>query len=179
MKDSRFGNKIDDFIYGISTLVMKDGKVVQRSNFGFADIKNQSPIENNTIFRIFSMTKPITAVALMTLYDEGKFTLDDNVSKYIPEFKDTKVYQKKGNTFELVPQDTQMTIRHLLTHTSGLSYGWSKSYVDSLYNANGANAWSGTLGDKVKTLASLPLNFQPGTQYRLSLIHISEPTRPY
>lgn len=167
-------NKMQEYVdqgklAGISTLVIKDGKVVQRSNFGFADIKNQSPIENNTIFRIFSMTKPITAVALMTLYDEGKFTLDDNVSKYIPEFKDTKVYQKKGNTFELVPQDTQMTIRHLLTHTSGLSYGWSKSYVDSLYNANGANAWSGTLGDKVKTLASLPLNFQPGTQYRYGL----------
>jgi len=154
---------------GISTLVIKEGKVVQRANFGFADINTQSPIDNNTIFRIFSMSKPITAVALMTLYDEGKFTLDDNVSKYIPEFKDTKVYQKNGNSFELVPQDTQMTIRHLLTHTSGLSYGWSKSYVDSLYNAKGANGWKGILGDKVKTLASLPLNFQPGTQYRYGL----------
>ena len=150
---------------GISTLVIKDGKVVQRANFGFADIKTKSPIESNTIFRIFSMTKPITAVALMTLYDEGKFNLDDDISKYIPEFKDTKVYQKNRNSFELVPQDNEMTIRHLLTHTSGLSYGWSKSYVDSLYNVTGANGWNGILGDKVKTLAGLPLNFQPGTQY--------------
>ena len=154
---------------GISTLVMKDGKIVQRANFGFADNKTQSPIENNSIFRIFSMTKPVTTVALMTLYDEGRFQLDDKVSKYIPEFKDTKVYQKSGNSFELVPQDDEMTIRHLLTHTSGLSYGWSKSYVDSLYNATGANGWNGTLVNKVKILAGLPLNFQPGSQYSYGL----------
>lgn len=150
---------------GISTLVMKDGKVVQRANFGFADFETQKPIEDNTIFRIFSMTKPVTAVALMTLYDEGKFKLDDKVSKYIPEFKDTKVSQKNGNSFELVPQDNEMTIRHLLTHTSGFSYGWSKSYIDSLYNVTGVSGWNGILGDKVKTLADLPLNFQPGTKY--------------
>jgi CubicO group peptidase (beta-lactamase class C family) len=150
---------------GISTLVVKDGKIVQRANFGFADLETQKPIEDNTIFRIFSMTKPVTAVALMTLYDEGKFNLDDNVSKYIPEFKDTKVYQKGGDSFQLVPQENEITIRHLLTHSSGLSYGWSKSYVDSLYWATGANGWDGVLAEKVKTLAGLPLNFQPGTQY--------------
>lgn len=167
-------NKMQEYIdngklAGISTLVVKDGKVVQRSNFGFTDIKAQSPIEDNTIFRIFSMTKPVTAVALMTLYDEGKFKLDDKVSTYIPEFKDTKVFQKGEDSFKLVPQENEMTIRHLLTHTSGLSYGWSKSYVDSLYNVTGANGWNGILGDKVKTLAGLPLNFQPGTQYCYSL----------
>ncbi len=150
---------------GISTLVLKDGKIVQRANFGFADIKTLKPIEDNTVFRIFSMTKPVTAVALMILYDEGRFQLDDKVSKYIPEFKDTKVYQKHGDSFQLVPQENEMTIRHLLTHTSGFSYGWSKSYVDSLYWATGANGWEGTLSEKIMILAGLPLNFQPGTQY--------------
>jgi len=150
---------------GISTLVLKDGKIVQRANFGFADIKTLKPIKDNTVFRIFSMTKPITAVALMILYDEGRFQLDDKVSKYIPEFKDTKVYQKHGDSFQLVPQENEMTIRHLLTHTSGFSYGWSKSYVDSLYWATGANGWEGTLSEKIMMLAGLPLNFQPGTQY--------------
>ena len=76
---------------GISTMVIKNGITVERANFGFADIENNKPIEDNTISRIFSMTKPITAVALMTLYDEGKFQLDDKISKYIPELSNLKV----------------------------------------------------------------------------------------
>ena len=76
---------------GISTLVIKEGKIVHRSNLGFADIENQLPMSNSTIFRIFSMTKPVTAVALMILFDEGKFQLDDKVSDYIKVLKDVKV----------------------------------------------------------------------------------------
>ena len=78
---------------GIATLVMKDGKVVHREQYGYANIEEQKPIEENSIVRIFSMTKPITAVALMTLYDECKFELDHELSRYIPGFKDVMVYQ--------------------------------------------------------------------------------------
>src|SRR5690606_33116703 len=111
-------------------LIYKDGKTVYRENFGYADLDAQKPMEDNTIFRIFSMTKPITAVALMTLYDEGKFELDDKVADYIPEFAETQVYNPETKSLE--PQQNELTIRHLLTHTSGIPYGWDQNaYVDS------------------------------------------------
>lgn len=153
---------------GISVMVIRDNETVVRKNFGFADKPNSKPIEDNTIFRVFSMTKPITAVALMTLYDEGKFKLDDKVADFIPEFAETKVYNAETETLE--PQNTPMTIRHLLTHTSGLTYGWDqKSYVDSLYRVTGASGWDGVIGDKVKILAGIPLKHQPGTTYEYSV----------
>ncbi len=153
---------------GIATLVMKDGKVVQRGTFGFADIEKEQLVEDNSIFRIFSMTKPITAVALMTLYDEGKFELDHKLSRYIPEFADVMVYNPE--TESLDPQENELTIRHLLTHTSGIVYGWGQSYVDSLYRATGVGDWdSATIGDKVKIMTGLPLKFQPGTAWEYGL----------
>ncbi len=153
---------------GISTLIIKNGEMVNRKNFGFADLENQKPLENNTIFRIFSMTKPITAVALMTLFDEGKFELDDKVSKYIPEFKGAQVYNSETKSLE--QQVDEMTIRHLLTHTSGIPYGWDqKAYVDSLYRVTGAGGWEGTIGEKVKIIAGLPLKHQPGTKWEYGL----------
>jgi len=153
---------------GIATLVMKDGKIVHRENFGYANIEEQKPVEENSIFRIFSMTKPITAVALMTLYDEGKFELDHKLSMYIPEFADVMVYNPE--TESLDPQDNELTIRHLLTHTSGIVYGWGQSYVDSLYRVTGVGGWdSATIGDKVKIMCGLPLKFQPGTAWEYGL----------
>lgn len=153
---------------GVSLMVIRNNETALRKNIGFADIQNNLKIEDNTIFRIFSMTKPITAVALMTLYDEEKFQLDDKVSDFIPEFAETKVYNAQTKTLE--PQNTPMTIRHLLTHTSGLTYGWDqKSYVDSLYRVTGAAGWDGVLGDKIKILAGIPLKHQPGTTYEYSV----------
>lgn len=153
---------------GISALIYKDGKTVYRENFGYADLDAQKPMEDNTIFRIFSMTKPITAVALMTLYDEGKFELDDKVADYIPEFAETQVYNPETKSLE--PQQNELTIRHLLTHTSGIPYGWDQNaYVDSLYRTSGAGGWDGTIGEKVKIMASLPLKFQPGTKWEYGL----------
>ena len=153
---------------GISALVYKNGETVYRENFGYANLNEKKPMGDSTIFRIFSMTKPITAVALMTLFDEGKFQLDDKVSKYIPEFKGAMVYKAETKTLE--PQIEEMTIRHLLTHTSGLTYGWDqKAYVDSLYRATGASGWDGTIGEKVKILARLPLKHQPGTKWEYGL----------
>jgi CubicO group peptidase (beta-lactamase class C family) len=153
---------------GISALVYKNGKTVYREKFGYANLNEKKPMGDSTIFRIFSMTKPITAVALMTLFDEGKFQLDDKVSKYIPEFVGTMVYNAETKTLE--SQIKEMTIRHLLTHTSGLTYGWDQNaYVDSIYRATGASGWDGTIGEKVKILARLPLKYQPGTKWEYGL----------
>jgi CubicO group peptidase (beta-lactamase class C family) len=157
---------------GITTLVMKDGEVVHQKQFGFADIENQVPIDENTIFRIFSMSKPVTAAALMILYDEGKFKLDDKVAQYIPEFEGAMVYTpNEEGGFILEPQMDELSIRHLLTHTSGIPYGWDpNSYVDSLYNAHGVGGWdSTTIGEKMRMLATLPLKSQPGTKWEYGL----------
>lgn len=149
---------------GISVMVIRNNETALRKNLGFADIQNKIPVEDNTIFRFFSMTKPITTVALMTLFDEGKFKLDDKVADFIPGFAETKVYN--AETKRLEPQSTPMTIRHLLTHTSGLTYGWDqKSYVDSLYRITRASGWDAPLAEKVKILTGIPLKYQPGTKY--------------
>ena len=156
---------------GMSVMVLKGGKIVQRENFGYADIENKVPIEDNTIFRIYSMTKPVTAVALMTLYDEGKFELDDKVSEYIPEFENMMVYNSEASHY-LDFQEQEMTIRNLLTHTSGIPYGWSpNSFVDSCYRANNIMNWDSTVAYKVKQISELPLKYQPGTvwDYGLSI----------
>jgi len=153
---------------GISALIYKDEKTVYREKLGYADLETEKPMEGNTIFRIFSMTKPITAAALMTLYDEGKFKPDDKVSQFIPEFADTKVYNSETKTLDT--QENELTIRHLLTHTSGIPYGWDpNAYVDSLYRELSAGAWDGTIGEKVKIIASLPLKHQPGTKWEYGL----------
>lgn len=155
---------------GFSTLVIKDGQVVQRANLGFADREAKKPMQDKTIFRMYSMTKPVTAVSLMTLYDKGKFQLDDKVSKYIPEYANIKVYTPNDNGFTLEPQTNEMTIRNLLTHTSGISYGWDfNSYVDSLYRVKRVGGWDGTIGEKMRLLGELPLNFQPGTEWKYGL----------
>ncbi|HCE57569.1 MAG TPA: serine hydrolase [Prolixibacteraceae bacterium] len=153
---------------GVSLMVTRNNETALRKTYGYADVQNKIPVEDNTIFRVFSMTKPITTVALMTLYDEGKFKLDDKVADFIPEFAATQVYNAETKTLE--PQNTPMTIRHLLTHTSGLTYGWDqKAYVDSLYRVTGASGWDATLADKVKILAGIPLKHQPGTKYEYSV----------
>jgi CubicO group peptidase (beta-lactamase class C family) len=155
---------------GISTMVIKNGQMVERANFGYADLETKKPVEDNTIFRIFSMTKPVTAVALMMLFEEGKFQLDDKISKFIPEFAGTMVYKSVDKSFTLEKPVNEITVRHLLTHTSGISYGWEpKSYVDSLYRVAKVGGWDATIGEKVKALAGLPLNFQPGTEWKYGL----------
>ena len=157
-------------IAGVSLLVSKDGEIIQKEYIGFADIENEVPIEENTIFRIYSMSKPITAVALMTLYDEGKFELDDKVSKYIPEFESMMIYSPDGATHYLQLPEEGLTIRHLLTHTSGIPYGWDpNSFVDSLYNVKGVSGWNGTIGEKVKILTTIPLKRAPGTRWEYGL----------
>jgi CubicO group peptidase (beta-lactamase class C family) len=112
---------------GMITMVARHGKVVNFEKYGSMDI--DKPMQLNTFFRIASMTKPITSVGVMILYDEGYFQLDDPVAKYIPEFKDLKVYSSKDkNGIHLVDQIKPMTIRDLLTHTSGLAGGGENTH---------------------------------------------------
>ena len=162
----------DNRLPGVMTLLQRRGKVVHLGKYGLMDIAAGTPMQEDGIFRIYSMTKPIVSVALMTLYEEGRLSLNDPVSKYIPAFKDTKVYAGMGATgMKLVDQSPVMTVYHLLTHTSGLSYGWFfDSPVEDLYRQMFPNRYLRTdkLADIINQLAELPLLFQPGTQWRYS-----------
>ena len=150
---------------GMIAMVARHGKVVSFEKFGLMD--TGKPMQLDAIFRIASMTKPITSVAVMMLYDEGYFQLDDPVSKYIPEFEDLKAFSSIDKTgITLVNQDKPMTIRNLLMHTSGLTSGGENTPVDSIYIA--ANLSDGTLKDMIQKLAKIPLLYQPCTRWQYS-----------
>ncbi len=154
---------------GTFVRVIKDGKVVYDDKYGLIDIEKKKPVSDNSLFRIFSMTKPITAVAIMTLYDKGKLSLDDKVSKFIPDFAKTRVYKNLNGEHTTEAQKNLMTIRHLLTHTSGIPYGWEWSYIDSIYDARQHMRQDWTVQEMTKDIASIPLKFQPGTKYSYGL----------
>jgi CubicO group peptidase (beta-lactamase class C family) len=152
----------------VAALVMKEGETVCQFAYGMADIEEGRALTDNSIYRIYSMSKPVTAAALMILYDEGKFQLDDPAAMYIPVFKDTKVYENGM----VVDQQEPFTIRHLLTHTAGFTYGWEQgSYVDSLYRAlrTGGIWGTATLEEMINAVATIPLKHQPGTTYEYSI----------
>lgn len=147
-------------IAGIVTLVARCGKVVHFEKFGLQDIDTKKPIELDTIFRIYSMTKPITSVALMMLYEQGLFHLNDPVTKFLPEFKNVKVWVTKN---KLVDPEREITIHDLLIHTAGLSYGDDEtSPVDALYME--ADIWASDINCKemVRRITELPLRHHPG-----------------
>ena len=146
-------------------MVARHGKVVSIEKVGW--MAAGKPMQLNAIFRIASMTKPVTSLAVMMLYDEGYFQLDDPVSKYIPEFKDLKVYSSMDrNGIKVVHPSRPMTIRHLLMHTSGLTSGGENTPIDSIYRA--ANLSAGTLKEMIQKLAKIPLLYQPGTRWQYS-----------
>ncbi len=154
---------------GAITLIVRNGRIVDWRAYGLRDAENRLPMERNTIVHIYSMTKPVTSVAVMMLVEEGKLSLDDRVDKFIPEFKGLKVY--KGGTVErpeLEDPARPMTVKHLLTHTSGLSYGWGNDNVSALYRkADPLGAPS--LKEFIARLAKLPLAFHPGERYEYSV----------
>jgi CubicO group peptidase (beta-lactamase class C family) len=155
---------------GAVTLLARHGKAVSFNTYGHQDIANAREMRKDTIFRIYSMTKPITSVAMMILYEEGKWLPNDPVAKYLPEFKDLKVYagqDKNGNPI-LVSPNHQPTIHELLTHTAGFALGFFDTPVDKLY-AN-ANLWgSNSLKEFVDKVAALPLKYQPGEAWDYSV----------
>jgi len=149
---------------GILTMIARRGKIVHFEMVGKRDIANDKPITENTIFRIYSMSKAITSIAVMTLYEEGLFNLDDPVSKYIPGFENLMVFKDSTETgLVLDSLETEMTIRHLLTHTSGLCYGWSGRPEANIFEKGS------TLKQMTAKLGKIPLVHQPGTKWEYSV----------
>lgn len=151
---------------GVVTLVSRHGKVVFFDAVGESDIASGKPMEKDTLVRIYSMSKPITAVAAMMLYEEGKFQLSDPVSKFLPELAELEVLTADG---ERVPAEP-ITMQHLLSHTAGFSYGFDPNDpVDKLYQESGLLGASTDLDDFIERLSKLPLKFQPGSQWHYSV----------
>lgn len=173
----RIGPAMDNFVKdnrlpGVMTLLQRHGKIVHFGTAGMANIEASQPIQENNIFRIYSMTKPIVSVAAMMLVEEGRFRLNEPVANFIPAFANTKVYAGSGALGpHLVDQQPLMTVHHLLTHTSGLSYGWFfDSPVEDLYRKVIPELFlrDRPLQDVIERLAAIPLLFQPGTKWRYS-----------
>jgi CubicO group peptidase (beta-lactamase class C family) len=173
--DSYIKNEIDqNKIPGAIMMIQRNGKTAYFKSFGVRDPASKEPMSPDTIFRIYSMSKPITTVAAMMLVEEGKLQLDDPLSKYIPAFADVKVgVERKGEDgtmgLDLVPVKKPITIQDLMRHTSGLTYGFfgeglvKKAYVDAhLFAGDVDNA------EFVQRLAKLPLAYQPGTTWDYS-----------
>jgi len=152
---------------GINVTVARHGKLVKFGSYGYQSLESRAPLREDAIFRIASMTKPIIAVGMMTLYEEGKWQLDDPVTKFIPEFADLQVLQDD----ELVPLDRPMTMRHLMASCAGFAFGApvgsTNPKVDQMYAA--AGLFSGTNEDMIAKMAKLPLEAQPGTLFRYGL----------
>jgi len=161
----------DGRLAGITTMIARHGKTVHFETFGHQNLESKTPMAKDTIFRIYSMSKPITGVALMMLHEEGKFRLSDPVEKYIPEFHDMKVAAGEGADGPILEDTTHpMTIRELMSHTAGLSYGiFSESQVDKMYRNAGVLASDSTLKDMVGKLGKIPLRQQPGTRWHYSV----------
>ena len=161
---------------GVVALVARNGKIVYYKAFGMADNESGKALKRDDIFRIASQSKAITATAVMILWEEGKFKLDDPISKYIPEFKNPRVlkdFKYADTTFTTVPAASEITIRQLLTHTSGVGYGiidvepfkmiYGKAGVTDLFTTKDI-----TIGESVRKLAKLPLHFNPGEKFNYS-----------
>jgi CubicO group peptidase (beta-lactamase class C family) len=163
----------DGRLAGVATLIARRGRVAYWRGEGSSDLARGRPMAADTIVRIYSMTKPLTSVAAMMLYEDGRFQLDDPVSRFIPAFRDMRV-ATGGNRarLETVPAEREITVRDLLTHTSGLTYGFLEStLVDELYRREGVDFQTSTLslGEVVERAAALPLLSQPGREWNYSI----------
>jgi CubicO group peptidase (beta-lactamase class C family) len=171
--DAAMKHLVDDKqVAGLVTLVERHGKIVHFNAVGQLDVRNPDPVQKDSIFRIYSMTKPITGVAMMMLYEEGKWQLNDPVSRYIPELARLKVYAGKNpdGTPKLEDAQRSMTMRELMTHTGGLGYVLNPNNpVDKMIiDANVLNAGA-PLQAMIDGLAKIPLLAQPGTRWSYSI----------
>jgi CubicO group peptidase (beta-lactamase class C family) len=162
-------------IAGIVTLIARHGKVVHFEKVGMAEIQPARAMQLDTIFRIYSMSKPITSTAVLMLFEQGLFRLNDPVHDYIPAFKDVKVLDNEaGSGVRFVQPHRPISIRDLFTHTAGLSYGFEENvYIDELYRKG---VWDEkerkpdmTLEEMILNIARLPLAHHPGTAFRYSM----------
>ncbi len=167
----------DGNLPGIVALVARNGKIVFHEAYGMADNQSNRKMNKDDIFRIASQSKAITSTAVMMLWEEGKFRLDDPVSKFIPEFKNPLVltsFKYEDTSYSAVPADKEITIRHLITHTSGIGYGvidgderfkmiYEKAGITDLFTTENIS-----IGESVKKLAGLPLHHNPGERFTYS-----------
>ena len=172
----RLNNRMQPYIdggklAGALTMLARRGEVFHFETYGVQDLESGVAVDENTIFRLYSMSKPITSVAVMMLYEEGHFSLDDPVGKFVPAFANMKVFDGMGETgMRLVNQHRPITIRHLLTHTSGLSYGLHKDTpIDAMYHEARIADADGTLKEVMDRLGKIPLVNHPGTRWRYSM----------
>jgi CubicO group peptidase (beta-lactamase class C family) len=164
-------------IPGAVALIVRNGKIVYHKAFGFSDVDKKSSLKKDDIFRIASQSKAITSLAVMMLWEEGKFMLDEPVSKYIPEFSNPKVlksFNKQDSTFTTEPAVREITIRHLLTHSSGIDYAVIGSEeFKAIYARAGIPSGIGNdqelLSDRMKALGAMPLKHQPGERWTYGL----------
>ena len=149
------------------TMIAREGKLVHFERFGMQDIAAAKPVEFDTIFRLYSMTKPITSIAVMMLYEEGHFQLTTPVSEFVPAFKDMKVYTEDGSA--IVDAEREVTIKHLLTHTTGLIYESDKEDhpIDQRYED--ADLYGGDLANMIQKLGDIPLIHQPGDAWKYGM----------
>jgi CubicO group peptidase (beta-lactamase class C family) len=165
------------WIAGAVAFIARDGKIVYNKSFGYNDPETKAPMKSDIIFRIASQSKAITSVAAMMLFEEGKFLLDDPISKYIPEFSKPVVldtYNEKDTTFTTIPAKREITVRDLLTHTSGIDYAnIGSAKMIAIYNKAGIPVGFESrhllLADAIKKLGKLPLVHQPGEGFTYGL----------
>jgi CubicO group peptidase (beta-lactamase class C family) len=164
-------NEIDQKqLAGAITILARHGKIVDYRIYGQRDLATNAPMTKDTIFRDYSMTKPVTGVAMMILYEEGKWQPTDPISKYIPEFKNLKVFtgvDKEGKPI-LVDPDHAPTMRELMSQSAGFSYGNGATVVDAMYK-EAKPTQSANLQEMIDKLAKIPLNYQPGMGWTYSL----------
>jgi len=159
---------------GLLVAIMRKGELAFAETYGKADVERNKPVRPDTIYRIYSMTKPLTSTAIMMLYEEGRFQLDYPISKFIPAFANPRLYVGGARgKLDTVPAEREITFRDLLSHTSGLTYGFMESNpVDALYRSkNGVDFQTATtsLKDVVERLATFPLIAHPGKAWNYSV----------
>jgi CubicO group peptidase (beta-lactamase class C family) len=177
--------KVDNFLQmavdsqwvaGAVSLGAKDGSIFYERSFGYRDIESSDKMEINDLFRIASMSKPITTVAILQLYEKGLLKFNDPVSNYIPEFSDVRVlesFNESDTTYVAIAASEQITIHHLLTHTSGLAYGFTDPIIGKIYAKNsiveGMTLKPISLKTNIAQLAKLPLKHNPGESWTYGL----------
>jgi CubicO group peptidase (beta-lactamase class C family) len=171
--------KLDDYMAGVvtqgrvagmTTLLARHGKLVEFKTYGKQSLATGQPVTKDTIFRVYSMTKPITGVAMMILFEEGKWRLDDPVTRYIPEFKNLKVMVATDGNGKPILEDMKRppTMREIMSHTAGFGYGLGDEHpVDKLYREKQVLS-ANSLQEMIDRTATIPLIFQPGTSWRYS-----------
>jgi CubicO group peptidase (beta-lactamase class C family) len=172
-------NRIDQFyadevkngtLPGVVILIARRGKVAHFSALGYADVEKRRPMQTDTIFRIYSMTKPVASTALMMLYEEGRFQMRDPLSKYLPEFANLRVLRDPdGEVNDTVPVKREPTIEDVLRHTAGFTHGLDTNPFDVLYQKAGLFGVDVSLAEMMRRLSTLPLRYQPGTKWVYSV----------